>query len=161
MSLSTAALLAPKTIEKAISQLDLPGTSLQTLFGWGLGGANVARQAGRNFSYDVFNITRTLATGRVPKESLSTTKPQAVKNVTDTFPRAAEKIQLFDEDLINRRAIGGPGADLDHRGEVFISRQEAYLAQRFANLIEFQTAALFRGSYSFVNDGDRLRHGFI
>ena len=47
MSLSTAALLAPKTIEKAISQLDLPGTSLQTLFGWGLGGTNVARQAGR------------------------------------------------------------------------------------------------------------------
>src|SRR5437660_731854 len=36
MSLSTAALLAPKTIEKAISQLDLPGTSLQNLFGWRL-----------------------------------------------------------------------------------------------------------------------------
>ena len=39
MTLSTAQLLAPQTIRKAISQLDLPGTSLQNLFGWGLGGA--------------------------------------------------------------------------------------------------------------------------
>ena len=63
MSLSTAALLAPKTIEKAISQLDLPGTSLQTLFGWGLGGTNVARQAGRSFAYDVFNNANTVVHG--------------------------------------------------------------------------------------------------
>ena len=59
MSLSTAALLAPKTIEKAISQLDLPGTSLQNLFGWGLGGTNIARQAGRSFAYDVRGHGRT------------------------------------------------------------------------------------------------------
>jgi hypothetical protein len=76
-----------------------------------------------------------------------------------TFPRAAEKIQLLDEELLNRRPIGGRSAGLD-RSEVFVTRQEAYLAQRFANLIEFQTAALFRGSYSYTADGDLLRHGF-
>src|SRR5688572_821628 len=32
MTLSTATLLAPQTIKKAISQFDLAGTSLQTLF---------------------------------------------------------------------------------------------------------------------------------
>jgi hypothetical protein len=160
MSLSTAQLLAPQTIRKAISQLDLPGTSLQTLFGWGLGGNNVARQAGRNFSYDIFNVTRQVATGRGPKKELSRTKPQAVQNVSATFPRSAEKIQLFDEDLLNRRQIGGPDSNLDRGGEVFLTRQEAYLAQRFANLIEFQTAAMLRGSYSYSSDGDLLRHGF-
>ena len=41
MTLATSQILAPKTIEKAISQLELPGTSLQTLFGWGIGGTNV------------------------------------------------------------------------------------------------------------------------
>ncbi len=160
MTVSTAQLLAPQTIRKAISQLELPGTSLQTLLGWGLGGANVARQSGRNFSYDVFNITRKVATGRVPAQVLSTTKPQAVKHVSATFPRAAEKIQLLDEELLNRRRIGGPSSGLDAGGEVFLTRQEAYLAQRFANLIEFQTAAMLRGSYSYESDGDLLRHGF-
>ena len=66
MTLATSQILAPKTIEKAISQLELPGTSLQTLFGWGIGGTNVARHGGRNFSYDIFNVTRKVATGRVP-----------------------------------------------------------------------------------------------
>jgi hypothetical protein len=159
MSLTTAQLLAPKTIEKAISQLELPGTSLQTLFGWGLGGTNVARQSGRNFSYDIFNIARSVATARAPAKEMSLTKPQAAGNRSATFPRAAEKIQLFDEDLLNRRPIGGPDSNLD-RSEVFVTRQEAYLAQRFANLVEFQTAALFRGSYSYLADGDRLWHGF-
>src|SRR5438477_11864344 len=159
MSLSTATLLAPKTIQKAISQLELPGTSLQNLFGWGLGGSNVARQSGRSFTYDIFNVTRKGATGRVPAQSMSMTKPQSVSSAPATFPRAAEKIQLFDEDLLNRRPIGGPDAGLD-RSEVFVTRQEAYLAQRFANLIEFQTAAMFRGQYSYTTDGDLLRHGF-
>src|SRR5438477_4491310 len=159
MSLSTATLLAPKTIQKAISQLELPGTSLQNLFGWGLGGSNVARQSGRSFTYDIFNVTRKGATGRVPAQSMSMTKPQSVSSAPATFPRAAEKIELLDEELLNRRPIGGPGVGLD-RSEVFVTRQEAYLAQRFANLIEFQTAAMLRGTYSYTSDGDLLRHGF-
>jgi hypothetical protein len=160
MTLSTAQLLAPQTIRKAISQLELPGTSLQNLFGWGLGGTNLVRQSGRNFSYDVFDITRRVATGRVPAAASHRTKPQAVKKVAATFPRACETIQLLDEDLLNRRQIGGPDSGLDRGGEVYLSRQEAYLAQRFANLIEFQTAAMLRGSYSYDEDGDALRHGF-
>src|SRR5262245_24181110 len=155
MTYATSQLLAPKTILKAISQLELPGTSLQTLFGWGLGGTNIARQGGRKFSYDVFNVTRKVATGRVPAQSLAVTKPQAVRGVSATFPRAAEKISLLDEELLNRRPIGGPDAGLD-RSELFVTRQEAYLAQRFANLIEFQTAAMFRGQYSYTNDGDLM-----
>jgi hypothetical protein len=159
MTYATSQLLAPKTIQKAISQLELPGTSLQNLLGWGLGGTNVARHGGRNFSYDIFNTTRKVATGRVPAQSLATTRPQAVGTRQATFPRAAEKIQLLDEELLNRRPIGGRSAGLD-RSEVFVTRQEAYLAQRFANLIEFQTAAMLRGQYSYTTDGDLLRHGF-
>jgi hypothetical protein len=160
MSLSTAQLLAPQTIRKAISQLELAGTSLSTLFGWGLGGSNFTRQSGRNFSYDVFNVTRKVASGRVPAQASSRTKAQKTGTVQATFPRAAESIELFDEHLLNRRAIGGPDSSLDQGGEVFLTRQEAYLAQRFANLIEFQTAAMLRGSYTFDQDGDELRHGF-
>src|SRR5262249_24455404 len=159
MTLATSQILAPKTIEKAISQLELPGTSLQSLLGWGIGGTNVARQGGRNFSYDVFNVTRKVATGRVPAQAMAVAKPQGMRNVSGTFPRAAEKITLLDEELLNWRPISGPGAGLDRAGGV-VTRQEAYLAQRFANLIEFQTAAMLRGSYSYTSDGDLLRHGF-
>jgi hypothetical protein len=160
MTLSISQLLAPQTVRKAISQLELPGTSLSNLFGWGLGGTNSTRQSGRNFAYDVFNHTRKIASGRVPGQASGRPKAQKLGHVKATFPRAAESIELLDENLLNQRAIGGRDTSLDQMGEVFLSRQEAYLAQRFANLIEFQTAAMIRGSYSYDGDGDDLRHGF-
>lgn len=160
MSLSIAQVLAPKTIIKAVNQLNLPGTTLQQLFGWNFGGQNKVQQSGRNFSYDVLPASRRIATGRNPKAASNKTPPQSVEFVNGTFPRAAETISLFDEDLLNRRRIGGPSDDLDARGETYVTRQEAYLAQRFANLIEFQTAAMLRGTYDYSSDGDELRHGF-
>lgn len=160
MSQSTASVLAPKTILQAISQMDLAGTTLQNLFGWGFSGTNRLQQSGRNFGYDVLNHTRKVATARVPGQSASRQQPQKVSTVKGTFPRSAETISLLDEDLLNRRRIGGSVEELDTFGETYITRQEAYLGQRFANLIEFQTASMIRGSYSFTTDGDDLLHGF-
>lgn len=160
MTTSTRDLLASKTILKAISQIQAPGTTLQRLFGWGFSGANKRRQSGRNFSYDIFDSTRSVATARLPGQASARISPQRVGNTHGVFPRAAETIALRDEELLNQRRVGGPIDELDDEGEVFITRQEAYLAQRFANLIEFQTAAMLRGSYSFTSVGDELRHGF-
>lgn len=160
MSQSTATVLAPKTILHAIAQMDLPGTTLQNLFGWGLRGTNRVAQSGRNFSYDIMSPTRNVATARVPGQAASRQKPQSVQNVNGTFPRSAETINLLDEHLLNRRRIGGDADQLDAFGESYLTRQEAYLAQRFANLIEFQTAAMIRGSYTFTQEGDDLQHGF-
>ena len=160
MGRSLQQILAPKTILKAISQIEMTGSTLQNLFGWGLGGSNREQQSGRHFSYDIFDNTRTIATGRVPGQAASRQQPQSVGHVSGTFPRAAETIPLLDEDLLNRRRLGGPASELDHNGEAYITRQEAYLGQRFANLVEFQTAAMIRGSYSYEDDGDDLRHGF-
>lgn len=160
MSLSTAQVLAPKTILKAISQLDLPGRSLQHLMGWGLGSGNVLRQSGRHCSWDVFNNTRKVATARVGGQASSRQAAQNVSTDPVEFPRSAETIEMLDEDLLNRRRIGGPDSRLDIGGQNYLTHQEIYLAQRFSNLIEFQTAALLRGTYSFTTDGDELRHGF-
>lgn len=160
MTTSTRDLLASKTILRAISQIQAPGTTLQRLFGWGFTGANRRRQSGRNFAYDIFDATRNVATARLPAQASARIDSQLVGHSTGTFPRSAETIALRDEDLLNQRRIGGSIDQLDDEGEVFITRQEAYLAQRFANLIEFQTAAMLRGSYSFSSVGDELRHGF-
>jgi hypothetical protein len=157
---TTEEILAPKTILKAVSQLDLPGTTLSRLFGWGFGGRNVVRQSGRKFAYDILNPTRTVATGRVPGDASSRREAAAPEYNDGDFPRSAEIISLLDENLLNRREIGLSPSNLDIAGQSFITHQEIYLAQRFANLVEFQTAAMMRGSYVFVNDGDDLRHGF-
>ncbi len=160
MGRSIQQVLAPKTILQAISQIEMPGTTLQSIFGWAFGGTNLTGQPGRNFSYDIFDNTRKIATGRVPGQAASRQKPQRVGHVHGTFPRSAETISLLDEELLNRRRLGGPVAELDRQGESYITKQEAYLGQRFANQIEFQTAAMIRGSYSYAADGDDLRHGF-
>ncbi len=160
MSQSTATILAPKTILHAISQLELPGTTLQNLFGWGFAGRNRLQQSGRHFSFDVIDHTRSIATGRVPGQAASRQKPQKVGHVTGTFPRSAESIALLDEDLLNHRRLGGQLDELDANGESYLTRQEAYLGQRFANLIEFQTASMLRGQYQYLIVGDDLLHTF-
>ncbi len=160
MGRSIQQILAPKTILKAVSQFELPGTALQNLFGWGFGGSNRDRQSGRHFSYDIFDTSRKIATGRVPGQAANRQAPRSIGTIAGTFPRAAETISLLDEDLLNRRRIGGPSDELDQSGESYITRQEAYLAQRFANLIEFQTAAMIRGSYTYDTDGEEMVHGY-
>lgn len=160
MPRSLQEVLAPQTVHHAIAQIQLPGTSLSRLFGWHLAGTNKTQQSGRNFSYDTYDNTRLVASGRVPGQANSRQAAQSVGHVAGTFPRSAETIPLLDEELLNRRDIGGPSTQLDHRGESFVTRQEAYLAQRFANLIEFQTAAMIRGTYSYDEVGDELRHSF-
>jgi hypothetical protein len=160
MPVSTQHILASQTILQVVAQMNLTGTTLQRLFGWGFGGTNVARQSGRTFSYDIFDNTRRVATARVPGQSSGRQSPQKIGTVQGTFPRAAESITLLDEDLLNRRFLTTVPDELDLQGEAYLTRQEAYLAQRFANLVEFQTAAMLRGSYSYFDDGDDLRHGF-
>jgi hypothetical protein len=108
----------------------------------------------------VIKATQAIAVGRAPAQSASRQAPQYIRSVTGTFPRSAEAIPLLDEDLLNRRALGHSADELDRDGETYITRQEVYLAQRFANLIEFQTAAMLRGSYVYSADGDELRHAF-
>ena len=165
---SVDSILRPKVILREVSRLALPGTVLSDLWGWGLSARDPASQSGANTidydlrsgQYDVFNSTRTIASGRVPGMASSRQKPQKVGVVNFTIPRSAETIELSDEDLVNRRQIGEAVTVLDARGETYIRRQQRYMAQRVANMIEFQTAAMMRGSYTFDTQGDELRQGF-
>lgn len=158
-------ILSPPAIIDRISQLDLPGTSLSKLFGFSVG--NFFDQAPnspavdhslRDGAYDIFDTTRRVATGRQPGAVSSMQQPQRVGQVRFTIPRSAETIPLHDERLQNQRQVGA--ITLDQGGLNYIVEQEKYLAQRFANLIEFQTAAMCRGSYSFSSKGDDLEHMF-
>jgi hypothetical protein len=164
---SVEEILRSEVIVREVSRVKLPNTVLSDLWGWGLSnrdpasqGANKINVDARDGKYDVFNMTREVATGRVPGTASARMKPQKVGKVLYTVPRSAETIPLTDEDLINRRVIGGPSNILDSAGENYISRQFRYMAQRYGNMIEFQTAAMLRGSYTFDQDGDTLYQTF-
>lgn len=157
---SVSDILAPKQILKVVSRVKPALTTLSSLFGFNIGGSNRVQFGGRHFFYDVFNRSRAVAGGRAPGQASDLITPQKVGEVIGVFPRAAETMALTYEDIHNRRRIGGPVNELDSAGERYITRQEMYLGERFANLIEFQTAAMLRGSYVFVQNGDRLHHDF-
>ena len=84
MPRSIQQVLAPKTVHSVISQIELPGTSLSRLFGWHLAGTNKSRQSGRNFSYDIYDNTRLVASGRVPGQANSRAVAQKVNSLSGT-----------------------------------------------------------------------------
>ncbi len=160
-------ILAPQVIAERFSRLEFPGTSLSKLLGFSISnfmGANpvgaVMDWALRSGQYDIFDITRRTATGRTPGTASGQQKPQKVGEVGFTIPRSAETIPLTYEALNNRRVLGSSADQVDRNGLRYIDDQLGYLGQRFANIIEFQAAAMLRGSYTFTQNGDDFEHTF-
>lgn len=99
MGLSISQVLAQKTIVKAVNQLNLPGTTLQRLFGWHFSGSNKLQQSGRNFAYDLVPSSRLTATGRARNDSLQPARAAACRSGQRHLSRSAETISLLDEDF--------------------------------------------------------------
>ena len=161
MAKSISEVLSSKRIARVISRVDEAINPIATFLGMQIGGPNRLQVGGRKTSYDVFNNTRRIAKGRAPGVSNARSKPQKVGNVDVVFPRAAETIELSDEEMLNFRSIGGPvEGGLSASAESYITRQEIFLGQKFNNIIEFQAAAMLRGQYVFIQDNDDLYHDF-
>lgn len=161
MAKSVGEILTSKRIIRVISRKKKATNPISTFFGMQINGPNRLPIGGRKTSYDTFDNTRKIASGRAPGVSNAQKKPQVVGNVDVIFPRAAETITLSDETTLNLRTIGGPvGGELTASQEAYVTRQEVYLGQKFENIIEFQAAAMLRGQYVFVIRGDDLFHDF-
>jgi hypothetical protein len=154
--------LAPRQIVGVFSRVKPALRTLSTLFGFQVGGSNRTRYegVGRSFSYDTFNSTRKVAPARLPGQPSQTIEPQKVGSVKGEFPRVAFKMDLLDEKLSNQRQIGGAVTQLDAMGQSYITRQEMFMGEQLANVIEFQTAAMLRGAYYYANSGNDLFHEF-
>lgn len=157
---SAADILAPKQIIGVFSRVKPALRTLSTLFGFNIGGANRTNYSnvGRQFFYDTFNSTRKVAPGRLPGQPSQEIAPQKVGEVAGTFPRVAMKMDLLDEKICNQRAVGGPATTLDQAGLSYITRQEMFMGEQITNVIEFQTMAMLRGAYYYVQSGDQLSH---
>ena len=138
------------------------------MFGWGLAArdpdkqdqGNMIQSPTRETNIDVYNSTRDVATASTPGTSSTNISPQKVGKFRVIIPRMAEKLPLTYEELVQRRQIGAGLSVIDRMGETYLMHQKKTMAQRVANMIEFQTAAMLRGSYTYDQQGDELRHGF-
>ncbi len=157
---AVADILAAKRIMGVVSRVKPGLTAISKILGFNIGGGNRAQYGGRRFFYDTFNRSRRVATGSLPGQSSNLIAPQKVGEVMGTFPRSAMTIELLDEDIYNQRRIGGPTAELDAMGLEYITRQELFLGEQFANMIEFQTAAMLRGAYYYQSVNGTLFHSF-
>ena len=153
--------LQPLVIRGIISRLKVNNTRMQDFFGAGLdGGSAIETQSGRRFAYDIFDMSREVAQGRLPGSPAKRIARHPVGNVTGTFPRVSEAVNLSGEEVHNMRRIGGPGAELDVNGSSFIQQQLGISKQRVVNHREFQLWAMLRGSYTYNQDGDDVDTGF-
>lgn len=146
--------LSPSVVNRVISRIKVPQSRLQNFFGMQLGGPNNNPIGRRVFSWDIFDKTRTIAKIRAPGSGPATTAPQTVGRVAGTFPRVHEEVRLDYEKLHNLRALGRPAGEIDQMGLNYITRQEEFLATRFANFREFMTSRMMKGSFDILQDGD-------
>lgn len=153
-------LLAPSVLNRTVVEIEVLNTHLQSIVGGPMMGGDSIDIGGRNFAWDIADPTREIATSRAPGTGPSQQKPKRNDWVTGRFPRAHESIKLDYEQIHNQRPIGGPVSEIDRAGRQFIARQQMIIKQRFANLIEFQIAAMLRGKYYYSVDGDDLINSF-
>lgn len=149
-------LLGSSTVTRAISQIKTPMSRLQDFFGAGPSGSATNQVGGKNFGWDIFDATRTIATGRPPGTGPATVAPQVVGHVSAAAYRAHEKISLLEERIFRTRPIGGQWGEVDVRGQSYVTRQEGYLAQRFRNNRELMLAAMLRGQLYLTISGDDI-----
>lgn len=147
-------ILSPSVVNRVISRIKTPQSRLQNFFGMQLGGPNSNPIGRRYFSWDIFDKTRTMAKMRAPGTGPATGAAQTVGRVTGVFPRVHEEIRLDYERLHNLRALGRPAGEIDQMGLNYITRQEEFLAQRFANFREFMVSRMLKGSFDILQDGD-------
>lgn len=160
--------LQAEVILREMSRVSLPNTIISDLFGWGLAARNPDAQDQGNMiqspiresSIDIFNNTRKLPPASTPGTQNVLIDPQNVGKFRYIIPRIAMSLPLTYEQLVQRRQIGQALNIVDKMGETYLMKQKIYMAQLVANIIEFQSAAMLRGTYTFDQQGDELRQGF-
>jgi len=147
-------ILSAPVVTRVISQIKTPQTRFMDFYGLRPGGPNTDSPGGHHAGWDIFDRTRTIATGRAPGVGPATTIPKAVGHVSAAIYRAHEKMPLLDEKLFRTRPLGGQWGQIDDRGQQYVRNQERYLSQRLMNNREFMVSRMFRGSFQLLNSGD-------
>ena len=161
MAYSLPSILHPKVINGTFQTLSVRNTTLQRIMGLNIGGPASVPKGGTHFSYDIVNPTRDIATARPHGQQSYNVQPKVIGHVAGRYPRSAETIDLDLNYLEHLRVIGRGPSEVDDAGAAYITLNETQLLQRFANLREFQVAAMLRGAYYWQTTGDdKIDHSF-
>ncbi len=166
MAETVETLLSPLMVAEVISQTAGSLNPLASFWNWTVGTANQVSKSERNviawptrdFAYDIFDNTKTVANASQPSAVRTQIAPQVIGHVQGTFPRIAEQVELDLEKIYNLRKLGQSSGVLDVGGIEYINRQSKYIGQRINSAIEFQTAAMMRGEYYYKQEGSSLIH---
>jgi hypothetical protein len=147
-------ILSTPMVTRVLSTIKTPMSRFQQFMGAGPGGANTNPVGGHFFSWDIFDRTRLIATGRSPGTGPATRSPQIIGRVNATIYRAHEKMYLNDERIFRTRPLGANYGRVDIGGQTYITNQQRHLAQIFRNNREFMLSRMFRGSFQLKQTGD-------
>lgn len=144
------------TVTKAISRVKSPPAVLSQWLNMNLGGSNTNQVSGSIASWDIFDKNRALATGRARASGPAVITRQSAGQKVMTMHRSFEKLNLLEDEIFNKRPIGGSAGTVDPRGQKYVMKQEEFLGQRFKNMREFMVSRMFRGSFQLLQSGQDL-----
>lgn len=153
-------ILSTRITTRVVSQQAAANRYLLQLFGMQPGGPFERDVGQRQFGYDIFNDTRTVAQGRGPGTAAGTVTRQAVGRVDGVFPRFNEKLPLLSEELHNFRVIGGPNSVYDQRGVQYVLRQQKFMGQRIGNARLLLLNGMMKGKLYGHKNGDSVYYDF-
>lgn len=151
MNYTLAQLLHPVSIRKVISTIATPLSRFQDFYGLSIGGRFNQDIGGEVFSWDIFDKTRTIATGRAPGTGPAKVTPQKIGQVTARAYRSHEAIKLLYARIFRNRELGRDFSQVDVRGQKYIRSQVGHLGQRFKNSREFMVSRMLRGSGFYID----------
>lgn len=151
-------LLAPSVVTGMITRVFGGSDTLQRFWGMEIGSSQVTPVSGRQYSYDIFDHTRSVALGKRPGTAPGVVAPFPVAKQNNTFPRAYEKMPLDYEKLHNLRELGANAGVRDRIGAKYLEEQMKQLKRRQNAFREIQLVGLMQqGSVCFkYQDPDEL-----
>jgi hypothetical protein len=137
-------LLAPSVVTGMITRVFGGSDTLQRFFGMEIGSSQSQPVSGRQYSYDIFDHTRSIALGSRPGTAPAVIAPFPVAKQNQTFPRAYEKMSLDYEKLHNLRELGSNAGVRDRIGAKYLEEQMKQMKRRQNAFREMQLVGLFQ-----------------
>lgn len=151
--------LSIPVINKVISQIKTPLDAFQRRLGQTVGSEGATERVDRDaVSWDIFNVTRTLAQVRPRTAGPARTSEKPFGMNSATLVRLHDSLHLLQDKIFKTRDLGaGFDSPVDVTGQAYIARQLAFLKRRFSNSREFMLSRMFRNGFGVKFDNENMR----
>lgn len=140
-------------IRNLYSLLPTPDMVMQRYYG-AIDSGNREFTPVRNFGWDIFNVTRTVATMKTPMTAPSTIRRTPIGTRSGVLLRVAEKQYFYDEEFMHLRPPGSPIGTLDQKGQRWVTQQIKNMTQRHRNLMEISFSRMLQGGFGIKVAGE-------